>query len=75
MAYARDMNAVPARDELHHLVDQLDEPQAERVLRLVKTELTVPAPVRPWPESVGMGAGPADLAENADAYLAEGFGR
>jgi hypothetical protein len=33
------MSALPARDELHELVDHLDEPTAKRVLRLVKSGL------------------------------------
>lgn len=66
---------MPARQELHELVDQLDEPQTEHVLRLVRNELDAPVALRPWPESIGVGSGPSDLAENADAYLAEGFGR
>lgn len=68
------MSALPARDELHELVDHLDEPTAARVLKLVKSELEAPTE-RPWPRSVGVGSGPADLAENADSYLAEGFGQ
>jgi hypothetical protein len=72
------MNAQPARQELHQLVDQLDEPVAERALRSVKSELATPASgvERPWPDSVGAGhSGFGDLATNPEKYFAEGFGR
>lgn len=69
------ISALPARDELHELVEHLDEPTAERVLRLVKSELRQPPAERPWPTSLGAGSGPADLAANVDAYLDDGFGQ
>jgi hypothetical protein len=72
------MTTQPARQGLHQLVDQLDEPAAERVLRLVKSELAAPTggADRPWPESIGAGhSGLGDIATNPEKYFAEGFGR
>ena len=76
-----DMNALPARQELHNLVDRLDEPQVVRLLRLVQGDPEL-APTdqgegeRELPDYVGsFRSGRGDLAENADAYLAEGFGQ
>jgi hypothetical protein len=76
--YAGSMNAEPVRQQLHELVDELDEPQAERVLRLVRSELaaSTKAAGRPWPDSIGAGhSGLGDLASNPERYFVEGFGR
>ena len=65
---------MPARQELQAVIDQLDEPQAARVLRLVKSALNLPV-LRPWSDVIGKGHGPRDLSANSDHYLADGFGR
>ncbi|MGH3343852.1 MAG: hypothetical protein ACRDPK_13470 [Carbonactinosporaceae bacterium] len=72
------MNGQSARQELHQLADQLDEPAAERVLRLAKSEPAMPegSAQRPWPESIGTGhSGLGDVASNPEKYFAACFGR
>ena len=68
-----------AKEELHELVEVLDENQADRALTVL-SELVGRVPgqrvVRRKPASVGHGAsGRSDLSERVDEILAEGFGR
>ena len=66
---------MPSRQELQELVDSLDEPQAERVLRLVRSELAEPAkPVVVWPPAFfGAAEGEPDASERVDEIIAERF--
>ncbi|MFF3062907.1 hypothetical protein [Streptomyces sp. NPDC057909] len=63
------------RDELHHLVDRLQD----GALGDAAAALRQYAPVSgepPYPRSVGMLTdAPADLSARVDDYLAEGFAR
>jgi hypothetical protein len=71
------MNPVLVRQQLHEIVDQLPEPEVERVLQFAQSELEQPSDLpRPWPQSIGaIDSGLGDLASNPDKYLAESFGR
>jgi len=75
------MNAIAVRARIHELVDQLDEPQAERVPRLLRTdpELAPGGTAEDGPplrtlSIIGIGSGgPVDLAERSEDYLREQF--
>jgi hypothetical protein len=63
------------RERLHQLVDSLDDEQQVHVLELLEG-LTGVIPTqrhgqRPRPTFVGMGHGPADLAERSEELLHE----
>jgi hypothetical protein len=68
------------KEMLLELVEQLPDDQVEAalvLLRQLKPEdaLDSQPALRPLPAFVGMGRGPADLAERTEEYLAEDFGR
>ncbi len=73
---------MPARQELHQLIEQFNEPQAKRILRLVKSEFSesaehdnVHTQERPWPASIGAGhSGLGDVSTNPEKYFTQGFG-
>jgi hypothetical protein len=63
------------RERLHQLVDSLDDEQQIHVLKLLE-EMTGVIPTqrhgqRTRPTFVGMGHGPADLAERSEELLRE----
>lgn len=60
------------REELRALIDSVPDDRLEALAESVRAFL---GPRPPWPKSLGAGRGPRDLAENADRYLAEGFGQ
>jgi hypothetical protein len=63
------------KDELHALVDSLQPGSLDDVAALLR-QYAVASAEPPYPRSVGILVGaPADLSENADTYLAEGFGQ
>lgn len=68
-----------AKEELHELVEVLDDSQADRALTVL-SELVGRVPgrraARRKLKSLGYGAsGRSDLSERVDEMLAEGFGR
>lgn len=68
-----------AKEELHELVEVLDDTQADRALTVL-SELVGRVPgqraAQRKPKSLGYGAsGRSDLSERVDEILAEGFGR
>jgi len=66
-----------AKEQLHHLVDELGEEQAEDLLRLAASRYTVPAQRSgSLPTFVGMGdSGRTDVSQRVDEHLGDGFGR
>jgi hypothetical protein len=63
------------KDELHALVDRLQPGSLDDVAAVLR-QYAVAVAEPPYPRSVGILAGaPDDLSQNADAYLAEGFGQ
>ncbi|MEV7011046.1 hypothetical protein [Streptosporangium sp. NPDC051022] len=66
-----------AKDELHRLVEEIQDNEAEELLREVRQRYCVPARRRRSPAFVGMGdSGRSDLSEHVDDALREGgFGR
>ena len=68
--------AMTVKERLHQLVDSLDDEQGEHVLELLEGLVGV-VPTqrlgqqRPRPAFVGMGHGPADLAERSEELLHE----
>lgn len=74
------MDGSTEREELHRLVDRLTADQARQLLGAAE-ELLRPMPQlqpdhRPRLSFTAIGSsGLGNLAENADHYLAEGFGR
>jgi hypothetical protein len=70
---------VTAKEQLHELVEILDDKQADRALSVLSGLVgRVPGQrlVRRQPGSLGQGAsGRPDLSDRVDEILAEGFGR
>lgn len=64
------------RDELRELVERLPDEQVPAVLSEARRHLAA-APSRPWPPAFfGAGrAGRGDVAERAEEFLDDGFGR
>lgn len=64
------------RNELHDLVERLQPGALDDVAAILRQYAAPSVAEPPYPRSVGILTGaPADLSENADAYLSEGFGR
>lgn len=67
------------KEQLHELVEDLSDEQAERALSVLSAladMVPVQRVIRRQPTSLGHGAsGRSDLSERVDEILAEGFGR
>lgn len=68
-----------AKEQLHELVEVLDDEQAVRALSVLSTlagQVPGQRSSRRQPRSLGhAGSGRSDLSERVDEILAEGFGR
>jgi hypothetical protein len=64
------------RDRLHELVDQLDEPAAQRLLAIAHELVPYPRPANPGlPAFVGaFASGHADISERAEDILRDELG-
>jgi hypothetical protein len=79
------MTAVPARDELHHLVDRLTPGQVRRLLTLVNSDPELAEAASPEEGPAGhhrtlaiagiLESGCSDLSERVDEILHERFSR
>lgn len=71
--------SVTTKEQLHRLVDELADEQADRALMLLETvtdDASAAATRQRVPASLGAGAsGRSDVSERVDEVLNEGFGR
>lgn len=75
----RHTEHVTVKEQLHQLVEGLDDAEAERALTVLSAlvdRVRGQRVMRRRPASLGHGAsGRSDLSERVDEILAEGFGR